>query len=92
MLLKGSMFLFNILMVKITDATGTVVLLNNYAVQVFKQTVLGKVVYSYLFVRDTLNSWFREYFKEIKTALRCRIYYKKITQPMKVHYKELKKK
>jgi hypothetical protein len=69
-----------------------IVIVRDYGVRVWKNNVMRKWVFEIMDLADARFRRFVSYLEEIETFLQCRIVYAKITEPMKLRYRELSKK
>lgn len=70
----------------------TVNFLKNYAVQIWWNIIIRKLVYKVLDVIDSIINRLKKYLEEVRIVLKYRIYYENVTRPMKYYYKTHRKK
>lgn len=86
------LFLIDSVIVLIDGTITGIIMLKDYSVKVWKNNAMRKWVWELMDLIDVIFHRFENYLEELKTTVQYRILYEKITQPMKDHYRELKKK
>ena len=89
---KTALFIVDMITVMVDSIAETVVFLKNYAVQIWLNIVIRKLVYIVLDLFEAIVYRLQKYLEEVRIVLKYRIYYENVTKPMKYYYKEYRKK
>ena len=80
------------IMVMVDSIAETINFLKNYAVQIWRNYIIRKLIYKVLDVIDAIINRLKKYLEEVRIVLKYRIYYENVTRPMKYYYKTYRKK
>ena len=67
------------------------ILVKDYGVRVWQNNIMRRYVFKVLDLADAQLRGFAGHLEAVETQLQCRIVYARISQPLKDHYRELKR-
>jgi hypothetical protein len=80
-----------IVLLVVAGSISLFILVKNYGVQVWQNNVMRRYVFKVLDLADEQLRGFARHLETVETQLQCRIVYARISQPLKYHYRELKR-
>ena len=88
---KYLIIFIDILLLMINWIISAISLFIDYTVKLWRNNIMRKIVIEFMIKIIKLFHSIRNYLEYVKNNVTFRILYKKVTLPMEVHYKELKR-
>ncbi len=82
----------NLFLVVIDSLVGTIMLLCEYALRVWRNNALRNFVLNYIRYIEEISLRLKNYLENIKAVLNYRMQYECVTRPMRDYYRQIKKK
>ena len=92
MLRKALLSFIEVHMLMVAGSISLFILVKDYGIRVWRNNTMRTLVFDAI---DLVNAWLRRFanhLEAVETRLQCRIVYASISQPMKIHYRDLTRK
>jgi hypothetical protein len=88
---KGLLLVLGSLVITVESSAFAVHWLKNSSLHLLRKMVVNKLVFQCVTASGAITEEIEKYLEGVRNAIRCRSCYDNVTKPMKLYYRELKK-
>jgi uncharacterized membrane protein len=88
---KGLLLVMGSLVITVESSAFTIHWLKNSSLLLLKKMVVNKLVFQCVSAAGAITEEIERYLEGVRSAVRCRSCYDGVTRPMKMYYRELKR-
>jgi hypothetical protein len=88
---KGLLLVLGSLVITVESSAFTVHWLKNSSLHLLKKMVVNKLIFQCVTAAGAITDEIERYLEGVRSAVRCRSCYDGVTKPMKLYYRELRR-